>query len=61
MDRFPHDSLLTWFDNEMKAVVGIDVFQQNFPKDQGFNVNQIDAKRLLLIRLEDFRYCYREA
>jgi hypothetical protein len=30
--RFPHHEPLTWFDDEMLPVTGIDVFQQTFPE-----------------------------
>ena len=30
-ERFPHDEALTWFDDELRAIFGIDVYQHPFP------------------------------
>ncbi len=46
---------LTWFDDEIRPVFGIDVFSSEFPHDPGYQVIENDRCRLLLIRLEDLQ------
>jgi Putative capsular polysaccharide synthesis protein len=43
----------TWFDLEIKRVLGIDVFAQPFDVDRGFAVHAAGPLRLLVLRLED--------
>jgi hypothetical protein len=49
-DRFPHERALNWFDDEYKAVLGIDVYAHPFPREAGFL--RIDSKpyEVLLMR-----------
>lgn len=35
-ERFPHERSLDWFDEELKTVLGIDVYTHPFPRDKGF-------------------------
>ena len=44
---------LTWFDDELKPVFGIDVFATPFPTSRGYDTYRSASARLLLIRLED--------
>jgi hypothetical protein len=44
---------LTWFEDELKPVFGIDVFATPFPTSRGYDSYQSASARLLLIRLED--------
>lgn len=44
---------LTWFDDELKPVFGIDVFATPFPTSRGYDSYRSASARLLLIRLED--------
>lgn len=34
--EYPHQDALTWFDDEFRAVTGIDVYASAFPQEQGF-------------------------
>ena len=42
-----------WFHSELKSIFGIDVFQTEFPKDQGYQIYQGAYVDVLLIRSED--------
>jgi hypothetical protein len=55
-DRVDSDPL-TWFDEELKTVFNIDVFQSNFPVRQGFDIYDSPLAEVLLIRLEDLDGC----
>lgn len=32
-EKFPHDRVLEWFDEEFKPVLGVDVYEHDFPRD----------------------------
>lgn len=51
--KFPHEWYDHWFDEEMRDVFGIDVFDGAFPAEQGFQVYRRGTVRLLLLRVED--------
>jgi hypothetical protein len=42
-----------WFDDELKAVLGVDVYSSPFPHDLGYQVVTGSKARVLLIRVED--------
>jgi len=42
----------TWFDNEIKEVIGIDVFNKEFDKKTGYSVIENDNIRVLVLKLE---------
>ncbi len=44
---------LTWFDSELKAVFGVDVYASDFPTKKGYQIYESDRARVLLLRLED--------
>ena len=57
-DALPIDcNPLTWFDNELKSVFKIDVFDSNFPVEKGFKIYDNAYANVLLIRLEDLDRC----
>ena len=56
-----HDIPLHWFDIELKAALGIDVFASSFPIDKGFAMYESVKADLLLLRLESLSDCYDEA
>ncbi len=43
-----------WFDQEVKQMLGIDVFALPFPKQAGYAMYQSRRARVLLLRMEDF-------
>lgn len=56
--RFHHfdpstDRANTWFDHELKAAFGIDVFARPFPRDIGAAEYENEQAKVLLLRLED--------
>ncbi len=50
-----------WFDTQIKAVFGIDVYASEFPKARGYQIYEQDNIRLVVIRMEDLRSCAAEA
>src|SRR5699024_3797273 len=54
-------SPLTWFDEEIKEVFNVDVYDSSFPKERGYALFKNGSVEILLIRLEDLNRCFREA
>lgn len=50
LEKYPHDVPLTWFDDEMKATTGIDVYSKPFPIEEGHVTFNADPFRLLVMR-----------
>ena len=42
----------TWFDNEIKEVFGIDIFEEAFDERKGYSIMEKDNVRILLMKLE---------
>ncbi|MDJ0662083.1 MAG: putative capsular polysaccharide synthesis family protein [Crocosphaera sp.] len=53
LDNFHHQWVLNWFDRNIKNIFNIDVFSQEFPKDQGYKIFTRENVEVLLIRTED--------
>lgn len=51
--EYPHEVPLTWLDDEINKVFGIDIYAQPFPHNQGFVLIEKDNFRLLVVRVED--------
>lgn len=61
LKKFPHQFPLNWFDKEMKAVFGIDVYKRNFDFDKGYQIYGHENSQnleLLLIKLEKLNDCH---
>lgn len=56
-DRLVHERPLNYFNDEIKYVLGIDVFECAFPRDKGYMVYRGNNVDLLLVRLEDLDRC----
>lgn len=56
-----HDLGVRWFDDELRAVFGVDVYARPFPHDVGWQVLESPRARVLLIRFEDMRRVFPEA
>ncbi len=56
-ERLIHERPLCYFDDEIKYVFGIDVFQSPFPKNPGYRIYRGDNVDMLLIRLENLDQC----
>ena len=61
LSRVRHNSPLVFFDRELKAIFGIDVFAREFPEANGYDIYEGEKADVLLIRLEDLNRCAREA
>jgi hypothetical protein len=54
--------ILDWLDVELKTVFGVDVYQADFPHEQGYGVYcQTDKPDVLVLRLEDLDRCSKDA
>jgi hypothetical protein len=51
--EFGFRGLNTWYDNQIKALWGIDVFAAPFPRDKGYQIYGKENINLMIIRLED--------
>ena len=56
--QYPHGTPLEWFDRELKALTGIDVYQTPFPKAQGYQTLANDHFEVLIVRMEDLDRCH---
>jgi len=50
--KFNHEDIFSWFDEEMKATFGIDVFERPFDQSIGYRVYERDGNRLLVLQFE---------
>jgi hypothetical protein len=60
-EEYPHDVPLTWFDDELKGVFGVDVFTSGFPKSKGYKVYRGGPTEVLVCKLEKLDDCAQEA
>ena len=56
-ERLVHERPLRYFNDEIRTVFGIDVFDSEFPRERGFKIYQGDSADLLLVRLENLDQC----
>jgi hypothetical protein len=61
LEKYYHDDPLIWFDNELQPVFGLDVYSEQFPHSEGYQIIHENNIKLLIIRLEDLDRCYRKA
>ena len=53
VQRHPNlERFQNWFDNELKPLTDIDVFQRPFPRERGFDIYENDLARVLVYRFE---------
>lgn len=52
LDSYPHDVPETWFDMEVRALYGVDVYAQPFDPQRGYAVYHSDTADVLLLKLE---------
>lgn len=50
-----------WFDEELRYVFGIDVYEHPFNHEAGFTIIRKDNVQILIVRLEDLNRCFRAA
>jgi hypothetical protein len=61
LDKPDHDEPLTFFEQEIKGVLGVDVYATPFPTSQGYTIYETDWADILLIRVEDLNTCVQAA
>ena len=52
LDRYIHTRPLTWFDAELRPMLGIDVYEYAYPKDRGHLSIEKDNIELLVLKCE---------
>ena len=52
VNNYAHSVPLTWFDMELKPVLGIDIYEYPFPKEKGFLTIDRGNFQLLIIKVE---------
>jgi hypothetical protein len=52
INKFDHDKPMRWFDEEIKGILGIDVFAEPFSVDEGYKIYSNENYDMLLIRME---------
>ena len=55
------DFALHWFDQELKAVFGFDVYTHPFPGEKGYAVYEQNGIGILVIKLESLNGCFQSA
>lgn len=61
LDQYTHDVPDTWFDMEVRAVYGIDVFAEPFDPARGYAIYRNEFADVLLLKLEMINRCIAEA
>lgn len=57
LTRYPHDVPETWFDMEVRALYGVDVYAEPFDPARGYAIYRSDFADVLLLRLESLNQC----
>jgi hypothetical protein len=52
LEQYPHERILNFFDLEYKTMLGLDVFAQPFPHEQGYQTLTFERGDLLILRTE---------
>jgi hypothetical protein len=60
-DEVTHNAPIVWFDEQMRGLTGIDVFERPFPHETGYQTYENARARLLVMRLENFPGCVQPA
>ncbi len=61
LDHYTHDVPNTWFDMEVKALYGIDVFAEPFDIARGYTIYRNDFADVLVMKLERMNECVADA
>jgi hypothetical protein len=65
VDRLPYypgnETVFTWFDDQMRSVFGVDVFEDECEVKEGYRVYTTGKRPVLLIRLEDVDWAFAPA
>ncbi|MCG6869224.1 MAG: putative capsular polysaccharide synthesis family protein [Gammaproteobacteria bacterium] len=60
-EKCRHETPLVYFDREFRDVLGFDIFEFEFPVEQGYQISRGDNADFLVIRLEDLNRCAAQA
>lgn len=55
------DYVCTWFDEEIRSVFGVDLFDAPFDHDRGYTIRKSNSARILFLRLEDLNRTFQPA
>ena len=53
LQAYPHQIPLTWMEDELESFLGVDIFQQDFPVQDGCQIIPSENAHLLILRTED--------
>jgi hypothetical protein len=53
VQSFPHEQILSWFDDEIRTFFGVDVLEGRFLHQKGYQTYAAPRADVLLLRLED--------
>ena len=56
-----HDYVLNWFDSELKAYLGFDIYSFPFDKEKGYSIYKTASADILCFQLEKMNACFEEA
>lgn len=56
-----HEGILVWLDEELKAMLGVDVYAAPFPKTKGYQIYHGNRAGVLLIKMEMIGQCIQDA
>jgi hypothetical protein len=60
-EQYPHEVPFIWWQDELNAVFGIDIFAQPFDRERGYSLYENEHVELLLIKLESLNDCFSNA
>lgn len=52
VEVYDHDVPLTWFQKEVEPVLGIDVYEEDFPKEEGYKGYKNDKFEIIVMKCE---------
>lgn len=61
LKTFRQERVLEWLDKEVREVFGIDVYEQNFPHEAGYQIFRKGNVELLVLKLERLNDCFQTA
>lgn len=52
LNKYPHSIPITWFDRELKATLGVDIYKYEFPKKEGALIINEGRTHILIMRYD---------
>ena len=53
VEQYPHRLPLTWLDEEIRDVFGVDLYERPFAPSKGYEIYEGDGVEILLVRVDD--------